>query len=160
MFHERQAGQAERQPTASFLYGRAGRLGIDVGQAGYSLTFSIDRQGSDGVDQMVVFCFDLMVATLRARRDAPFKTLVHDSSLFADVDPRQFGLALQLAASVALREGFQYICCLNEGAVPNGHLGPLELTQLVKLHLSDDGDAGRLLGLRLPPLDVATGKKS
>lgn len=144
----------------SFLYGRAGRLGIDVGQAGYSFTFSIDRQGSDGVDQMVVFCFDLMVATLRARRDARFNALIHDSSLFADVDPRQFGLALQLAASVSLREGFQYICCLNEGALPNGHLGPLDFDEAVKLHLTDDGDGGRLLGIRLPPPDVTGARKS
>jgi uncharacterized protein YydD (DUF2326 family) len=134
-----------------WLYGISGKLGIDVGPAGYRFTFSIERQGSDGVDQMVVFCFDLMVATLRARRGAKFNTLIHDSSLFADVDPRQFGLALQLAASTSKTEGFQYICCLNEGVLPKDHLGELDLTALIKLRLHDDGDDGRLLGKRLPP---------
>jgi len=133
------------------LYGVPGKLSVDVQDNGYRFTFSIDRQGSDGVDQMVVFCFDLMVATLRARRNSKFLSLVHDSGLFADVDPRQYGLALQLAAKTSAVEGFQYVCCLNIGALPQGHLGDLDLVSDAKLRLSDDGDAGRLLGLRLPP---------
>jgi uncharacterized protein YydD (DUF2326 family) len=137
----------------SALYGVPGKLGIDVGNAGYSFSFSIAREGSDGVDQMVVFCFDLMVATLRARRKQPFNVLIHDSSVFADVDPRQYGLALQLAASTSEAEGFQYICCLNAGALPTLHLGSLDFDSLVRLRLTDDGDEGRLLGQRLPPRD-------
>lgn len=133
------------------LYGDPGKLGIDVGNSGYSFSFSIDREGSDGVDQMVVFCFDLMVATLRARRRQPFAVLIHDSSVFADVDPRQYGLALQLAAFTSKAEGFQYICCLNAGALPVAHLGDLTLNDYVRLRLTDDGDEGRLLGRRLPP---------
>jgi uncharacterized protein YydD (DUF2326 family) len=136
------------------LYGVAGKLAIDVTTPGYRFSFSIDRQESDGVSQMVVFCFDLMVATLRARRGARFLSLIHDSSLFADVDPRQHGLALQLADKTSTAEGFQYVCCLNEGAVPDGHLGDLDLDGKVRLRLTDDGDTGRLLGLRLPPRDI------
>lgn len=136
-----------------FLYGVPGKLGVDVKNAGYQFTFAIDRQGSDGVDQMVVFCFDLVVVTLRARRNGKFLTLVHDSSMFADVDPRQYGLALQLAARVSASEGFQYICCLNVGALPVGHLGEFDLESHIALRLTDDGDAGRLLGKRLKPRD-------
>ncbi|MBZ9737164.1 DUF2326 domain-containing protein [Mesorhizobium sp. CA18] len=134
-----------------FLYGKSGRLSIDVKQAGYSFGISIDREGSDGVDQMVVFCFDLAVATLRARRKAPFNILIHDSTMFADVDPRQYGLALQLAADKSEEEGFQYICCLNSGALPVEHLGAFELDGAVRLRLTDDGNKGRLLGKKLPP---------
>lgn len=133
------------------LYGAPGRLGVDVDRAGYQFSFTIDRMGSDGVDQMVVFCFDLVVATLRARRGGRFLTLVHDSSMFADVDPRQYGFALQLASRVSRAEKFQYICCLNVGALPHGHLGDLDLEPYIKLRLSDDSDAGRLLGKRLRP---------
>lgn len=132
------------------LYGAPGKLSVDVNQSGYSLTFAIDREGSDGVDQMVVFCFDLTVATLRARRSARFNTLIHDSALFADVDPRQYALALRLAASRAEAEGFQYICCLNTGALPSD-LGELALQDHVRLRLTDEGEAGRLLGIKLPP---------
>ena len=133
------------------LYGVPGRLVVDIKDSGYSFAFSIDREGSDGVDQMVVFCFDLAVATLRARRDEHFKVLIHDSSMFADVDPRQYGLAIQLSESVSREEGFQYICCLNGGALPVDHLGELDLRSHVRLRLTDDGDHGRLLGKRLAP---------
>ena len=71
--------------------------------------------------------------------------------MFADVDPRQYGLALQLAEQKSKLEGFQYICCLNSGALPTKHLGDLSIDQCVRLRLSDEGDSGRLLGLRLPP---------
>lgn len=138
-----------------FLYGDSGGLSVNVNQSGYTFSFSIDREGSDGVDQMVVFCFDLTVATLRARRKTGFQTLIHDSTLFADVDPRQYGLALQLAKQTAEQEGFQYICCLNAGALPRSHLGDLDLEPLIRLRLTDDGDEGRLLGIRLPPRDRA-----
>lgn len=136
-----------------FLYGKAGGLSVDVNAAGYTFTFSIDREGSDGVDQMVVFCFDLVVATLTARRKGRFLALAHDSTLFADVDPRQYGLALQLASATALKEGFQYVCCLNSGALPLEQLGSLDLEPLTRLRLTDEGESGRLLGIRLPPRD-------
>jgi uncharacterized protein YydD (DUF2326 family) len=138
-----------------FLYGVPGKLSIDVKQAGYSFGISIDREGSDGVDQMVVFCFDLAIATIRARRSAPLNVLLHDSTMFADVDPRQYGLALQLAATTSVKEGFQYICCLNAGALPKDHLGDFDLEATVRLKLTDEGDEGRLLGIRLPPRDKA-----
>lgn len=133
-----------------FLYGKSGGLGVDVSQDGYKLTFSIDREGSDGVNQMVVFCFDLMIATLRSRRKDGFLTLIHDSSLFADVDPRQYGLALQLAAATSEKEGFQYICCLNSGALPHEFLSGLDIQSHTRLTLTDDSDKGSLLGMRLP----------
>jgi len=133
----------------SHLYGKPAKLGIEVKTAGYSFHITIDRHGSDGVEQMVVFCFDLMVATLRARRSSAFDTLIHDSALFADVDPRQYGLALQLAYREARTEGFQYICCLNAGALPKEQLGDLPLDTLIRQKLTDDNDHTRLLGVRL-----------
>lgn len=138
-----------------FLYGKAGGLAVDISSTGYKLTFTIDRSGSDGVDQMVVFCFDLTVATLRARRSGGFVTLVHDSSLFADVDPRQYGLALQLAEEKSRTEGFQYVCCLNAGTLPMTHLGELNHVKFVRLRLTDHSEEGRLLGMQLPPVEKA-----
>ena len=131
------------------LYGKPAKLGIDVSNTGYRFNTTIERDGSDGVEQMVIFCFDLMLATLRARRKSLFLTLIHDSTLFADVDPRQYGLALQLAQVESAREGFQYICCLNAGALPRKHLGELVLDDFVRLVLTDDNERTRLLGMRL-----------
>jgi len=134
-----------------FLYGRPARLSVDVKRAGYDFKIAIEGESSDGVDQMTVFCFDLVVATLRSRRNEAFRVLFHDSTLFADVDPRQHGLALQLAAKVSAAEGFQYICCLNAGTLANAQLGDLNIESLVRQRLFDGGTEGRLLGVRLSP---------
>jgi uncharacterized protein YydD (DUF2326 family) len=133
------------------LYGRPGRLAVDVARDGYSFTFTIDREGSDGIDQMVVFCFDLTVATLWAKYHRGFPVLIHDSSLFADVDPRQYAGALKLAAECSAKYGFQYICCLNVGSLPTQHLGEFDLNPFIRLRLTDDSPSGRLLGKQLPP---------
>ncbi|MBB4427858.1 uncharacterized protein YydD (DUF2326 family) [Bradyrhizobium sp. CIR48] len=133
------------------LYGRPGRLGVDVGSNGYSFSFTIDRQGSDGVDQMVVFCFDLTIASVWAKHKRGFPVLIHDSSLFADVDPRQYAKALKLAAINSEKYGFQYICCLNVGSLPKDHFGEFSLEPYVRLRLHDESVEGRLLGKQLPP---------
>jgi len=133
------------------LYGRPGRLSVDVGRDGYSFSFAIDREGSDGVDQMVVFCFDLTVTSIWAKRGKGLPVLIHDSTLFADVDPRQYAAALKLAAENSVKYGFQYVCCLNVGSLPRDHFGEFDIEQFVRLRLTDDGPGGRLLGKKLPP---------
>lgn len=106
---------------------------------------------SDGVDQMVVFCFDLTVASIWAKRGQGFPILIHDSLLFADVDPRQYAAALKLAAENSAKYGFQYICCLNVGSLPRDHLDDFDIEPFVRLRLTDQGPEGRLLGKQLPP---------
>lgn len=135
------------------LYGKPGKLGVDVGPEGYSFSFTIDRGGSDGVDQMVVFCFDLTWASLIAKRGEGFPTLLHDSSIFADVDPRQYAAALRLAAAKSAEFGFQYVCTLNSGSLPAAHFGDFKLDDFVRLTLTDEGPSGRLLGMKLPPIE-------
>jgi uncharacterized protein YydD (DUF2326 family) len=132
------------------LYGVAGRLSVDVGRAGYRFSFIIDREGSDGVGQMVVFCFDLAVATIWSKLNLGFGTLIHDSTLFADVDPRQVATALKLAEQKSKEFGFQYICCLNSGLVAGKDFG-FDIDPLVRVRLTDDSPKGRLLGMRLRP---------
>jgi len=135
------------------LYGRPGRLSVDVARDGYSFSFSIDRQGSDGVDQMVVFCFDLTVATLWAKHQQGLLVLMHDSAMFADVDPRQYKAALMLASQQSTLHGFQYVCCLNSGSLPVDRMGELNLQASIRVRLNDRGPRGRLLGLNLPPVE-------
>jgi uncharacterized protein YydD (DUF2326 family) len=132
------------------LYGVAGRLSVDVGRAGYRFSFVIDREGSDGVGQMVVFCFDLAVATVWAKLKKGFGSLIHDSTLFADVDPRQVASALSLASQKSKEFGFQYICCLNSGTV-EGEKFTFDVEPLVRIRLTDDSPKGRLLGIQLSP---------
>lgn len=137
----------------SALYGKPGKLSVDVGNEGYTFSFTIERGGSDGVDQMVVFCFDLTFASLFAQRGHGFPTLIHDSSVFADVDPRQVSAALRLAADRSKKLGFQYICCLNSGGLPEETSEDFNVSDFVRLTLTDEGPQGRLLGIMLPPID-------
>jgi uncharacterized protein YydD (DUF2326 family) len=141
------------------LYGVAGRLSVDIGREGYTFSFTFERQGSDGVEQMVVFCFDLTVASFWAKRKQGFPVLAHDSTLFADVDPRQYAGSLKLAASESEKHGFQYICCLNTGSLPQEGLLEYNLQAQVRGLLTDEGPEGRLLGVILPPRDRTSRRK-
>src|SRR3546814_19615552 len=67
---------------------------------------------------MQIFCFDLMIAELAARRGIGTGFLVHDSHLFDGVDERQVAKALQLGADPAASVGFQYIVTMNSTALP------------------------------------------
>ncbi|SFP55249.1 DUF2326 domain-containing protein [Sphingomonas rubra] len=133
------------------LYDQPGLLIIELSKAGLKFDVAINREGSDGVDQMTVFCFDLTLANAwRAHAMSP-SFLIHDSSLFADVDARQKARALKLAAAEAERLGFQYICCLNSDTLPVEHFEDFQIEQFVRLRLSDASPSTRLLGIELPP---------
>ena len=105
------------------LYGRPGRLVIDVAPGGgFRFDVLIERKDSHGVEQMKVFCYDLMIAEITALTH-PVNPgfLIHDSTLFADVDERQKAHALEIAARESVKKGFQYICCLNSDSLPTGN---------------------------------------
>ena len=117
--------RAERERTISLfngfpeaLYNRPGELIVDVVESRYSLKVDIERRDSQGVEQMKVFLYDLTLATLWAEKHSGPGFLIHDSTIYADVDERQKAHALELAARMADAHGFQYICCLNSGAIP------------------------------------------
>lgn len=130
------------------LYSRPGELVVDVVDGGYRFNVEIERQDSQGVEQMKVFCYDLTIATLWAGRGVGPNFLIHDSTIFADVDERQKAHALELAARTAEEHGFQYVCCLNSDSVPNADFAKgFELSPYVRIELRDD-ETGGLLGIR------------
>jgi uncharacterized protein YydD (DUF2326 family) len=131
------------------LYSRAGELIIDVVEGGYRFNVEIERQDSHGVEQMKVFCYDLTLATLWAAKRMGPGFLIHDSTIFADVDERQKAHALELAARSADAHGFQYICCLNSDGVPKNDFSEgFSLEPFVRIELTDEGEGGGLLGIR------------
>lgn len=148
--------RAEREKAISLfnafsqaLYSRPGELVVDVVDGGYRFNVEIERQDSQGVEQMKVFCYDLTVATLWALRNAGPGFLIHDSTIFADVDERQKAHALELAARTADANGFQYICCLNSDGVPAADFTKeFDLRRYVRIELTDEGASGGLLGIR------------
>lgn len=133
------------------LYGEGshGALEIAFTTRG-SFTFNVDIQGegSQGIEKMKLFCFDLMLAQLWADRDATPGFVFHDSHIFDGVDDRQKAAALRLAAQQADEHGFQYICSFNSNDLPSQNLlGELDLATHTRLTLTDDGPHGKLLGL-------------
>jgi uncharacterized protein YydD (DUF2326 family) len=132
------------------LYKRPGRLIIDVAsKGGFSFGVNIERKDSHGVEQMKVFCYDLVLAELWASHEVNPGFLIHDSTLFADVDERQKAQALELAARESTAKGFQYICCLNSDTLPVSDFSEgFNIDQYVRLRLTDATEKGGLLGIR------------
>jgi uncharacterized protein YydD (DUF2326 family) len=148
--------RAEREKAISLfngfsqaLYSRPGELIVDVVDSGYRFNVEIERQDSQGVEQMKVFLYDLTLATLCAEKRRGPAFLIHDSTIFADVDERQKAHALELAAQTANVYGFQYICCLNSDSIPENDFSTgFSLEPYVRIELTDEGENGGILGIR------------
>lgn len=130
------------------LYNSPGKLIINIKDSGFQFGVSIERSDSAGVQQMEVFCYDLMLAQLWSGKSKNPGFLFHDSTLFADVDERQVAHAIELAASVSAQVGFQYICCLNSDHVPYDQFTKgFDFKKFVRLELTDTPTGG-IFGMR------------
>jgi uncharacterized protein YydD (DUF2326 family) len=131
------------------LYERQGVLTIGDSPNGPEFEVRIDSQRSKGINNMQIFCFDLMLTELGANRRKNPGFLVHDSHLFDGVDERQVARALQLGARRAEEKGFQYIVTLNSDALPkegfDAGFNPEDF--VLNVRLTDAVETGGLFGL-------------
>jgi len=131
------------------LYKAPGRLVIDVGSNGFKFNVEIERSGSSGIENMKVFCYDLMLANLWSKKESSPKFLIHDSTIFDGVDERQIALALELAASESQINNFQYICTFNSDMIPwNEFSSGFDFNSFIRVRLDDGSPEGSLLGIR------------
>lgn len=131
------------------LYKTPGRLVIDIGDTGYRFDVEIAGSPSEGISKMKIFCYDLMLIAFSRQRGLGIDFLIHDSTIFDGVDPRQRAHALELAAAMAEKYQFQYICSLNTDMVPEGDFSAgFDHTAAVRLRLTDTDPSGSLLGFR------------
>ena len=131
------------------LYKAAGRLVIDIDDTGYKFDVEIAGSPSEGISKMKIFCYDLMLISFARQRGLGIDFLIHDSTIFDGVDPRQRAHALELAAAMAEKYGFQYICTLNTDMVPVSDFSHgFNFEPLVCLRLTDTDPSGSLLGFR------------
>lgn len=129
--------------------GAAGNLVVEIKSPGFRFDVNIERSGSQGINSMKVFCYDLTIAELWAKRSPSPGFLIHDSTIFDGVDERQIALALELAARKSQQAGFQYICTLNSDTVPWKEFSDgFDLNAYVKVRLTDLDERGGLLGIR------------
>lgn len=98
---------------------------------------------------MKIFCYDLMLISFARQRGLGIDFLIYDSTIFDGVDTRQQAHALELAATMSAKFGFQYICCLNTDMLPvNDFSEGFDFESLVRLRLTDTDPSGSLLGFR------------
>lgn len=136
--------------NSQYLYDQPGELLIDVTKSGFKFDIKMARGLSEGYQQMKVFCYDLMISEIWADKERTPGFLLHDSTIFGDVDVRQKGLALRLAKEKAEALGFQYICALNSDMVPWGEIDDhFALRDFVRLTLTDENAQSGLLGMRV-----------
>lgn len=137
------------EETSRQLYESAGSMTVDETSNGPEFQFPIQGSRSKGIRQMQIFCFDMMLMRLCAKRGLGPGFLVHDSHLFDGVDGRQVVSALKVGAETADALGFQYIVTMNEddafkettpGFDVNEHSLPVVLT--------DAREDGGLFGFR------------
>lgn len=131
------------------LYERPGRLVIDIDDTGYKFDVEIDGSPSEGIGKMKIFCYDLALITFARRRGLGIDFLVHDSTIFDGVDPRQRAHAIELAAEQAEEHGFQYILAVNRDMLPTEDFSEaFNIDPFVVSRLTDTDPSGSLMGYR------------
>jgi uncharacterized protein YydD (DUF2326 family) len=103
------------EETSRRLYEAAGSMiVVEDHPNGPKFQFPMQGARSKGITNMQIFCFDMMLMRLCAKRGIGPGFLIHDSHLFDGVDGRQVASALKVGAETAEKLGFQYIVTMNE----------------------------------------------
>lgn len=137
------------QDVSNSLYQDAGSLTLAPTENGLKIEIQIQGDRSRGIQNMQVFCFDMMLMRLMAARGRGPGFLIHDSHLFDGVDERQIGKALQVGAATAKECGWQYLVTMNEDDLPSTVPTGFDLrTYMLPIVLTDEKEDGGLFGFR------------
>ena len=137
------------EETSQRLYEAAGSMTVEPTLNGPSFKFQMQGQRSKGIQNMQIFCFDMMLMRLCANRKLGPGFLIHDSHLFDGVDGRQVISALRLGAEISQELGFQYIVTMNEDDAFKETIEGFDLSNyLVPTRLTDATEDGGLFGIR------------
>ena len=137
------------EETSKNLYEIAGSMYIDETPNGPVFRFEIQGARSEGIKNMQIFCFDLMLMRICAKRVIGSGFLIHDSHLFDGVDGRQVIRALRVGADTAKELGFQYIVTMNEDDAFKEKEDGFDLNDnVLPVKLTDATEDGGLFGIR------------
>lgn len=137
------------EETSQRLYESAGSMTIEETQNGPVFKFPMQGQRSKGIKNMQIFCFDMMLMRLCAKRGIGPGFLVHDSHLFDGVDGRQLISALRVGAEISSELGFQYIVTMNEDDAFKETSENFKLGEhVIPTRLTDATEDGGLFGIR------------
>ena len=137
------------EETSKRLYESAGSMIVEETSNGPIFQFPMQGSRSKGIKNMQIFCFDMMLMRLCAKRGIGPGFLVHDSHLFDGVDGRQVVSALKVGAETASELGFQYIVTMNEDDAFKERIDGFDLKDYVlPVVLTDAREDGGLFGFR------------
>jgi uncharacterized protein YydD (DUF2326 family) len=137
------------EETSKRLYESAGSMTVPVTSNGPVFQFPMQGSSSKGIKNMQIYCFDMMLMLLCAKRGIGPGFLVHDSHLFDGVDGRQVISALKVGAETASNIGFQYIVTMNEDDAFKEQIEGFDLRDYVlPVVLTDATEDGGLFGFR------------
>jgi uncharacterized protein YydD (DUF2326 family) len=148
----------ERLEEAALLYAelsnevseRSSILEIEPTNKGLSMAINGGPDKSKGIREQQIFCFDMLLAVMQAKRGNKLGFLVHDSHLFDAMDERQVANAIEAGARLSDEHGFQYIITMNSDRIPYGDFseGFDFASHIIEPRLTDDTEAGGLFGFR------------
>lgn len=137
------------EATSKRLYESAGSMIVDETSNGPVFSFPMQGSRSKGIKNMQIFCFDMMLMRLCAKRGIGPGFLIHDSHLFDGVDGRQVISALKVGAETASELGFQYIVTMNEDDAFKEKVAGFDLQDYaLPVVLTDASEDGGLFGIR------------
>ena len=122
----------------------------------FNVSVEIQDDSSDGVNSIKIFCFDYTIMLNGYNNNVRF--ICHDSRLFSDTDPRQKRECIKIAEEYTKKYGFQYIVTLNEDFMDtikgtSTEEEYIEIKEIIdqntQLHLTDNNESGKLLGIQL-----------
>ena len=128
----------------------------------FNLDARIEDDSSDGVNEVRMFCFDLLLLNCKKSK---MRFLAHDSRLFANMDPRQRETLFRIVNETCAETNMQYICSINEDALLSFQslMTADEYKQYVLdniiLELNDDAPESKLLGIQVD-IDLEDKNKS
>ena len=137
------------EETSKRLYESAGSMTVEPTVNGPAFHFPMQGSRSKGIKNMQIFCFDMMLMRLCAKRGFGPGFLVHDSHLFDGVDGRQIISAMKVGSETAEALGFQYIVTMNEDDAFKEKIPGFDLIRhVLPVVLTDAKDDGGLFGFR------------
>lgn len=137
------------EDTSKRLYESAGSMTVEETSNGPMFQFPMQGSRSKGIKNMQIFCFDLMLMRLCAKRGLGPGFLIHDSHLFDGVDGRQVISSLKVGTEMAEELGFQYIVTMNEDDAFKETIDGFDLREhALPVALTDATDDGGLFGCR------------
>lgn len=119
----------------------------------YNIDVRIQDDSSDGVNEVKILCYDLMILLLQANHKIKF--VFHDSRLFSNMDPRQRGTVFKLVNKKIISNGYQYIATVNEDQLDSfkDSYTVEEFHNIIEentiLDLTDESDDSKLLGIQI-----------